>query len=287
MASALSLDCRIRFCRVNRMAARRATRQARASGASPAPALVCRPSSPRAGAEMDAQQPGFGAGGPRLPVPGTMARAAVHGDAHARVAKHAGKARAGELAAPVGAEDLRRLMARHAASSASMQKPACSVFDTGQAKIFRVAQSMTATRWRTPSRISSQAMSAHQNQVRRALALRRTWKADRLPRMDECAVGQPRGSATPTATVRRAIQAGPESLRALASGGLLFARPALGTAATAPLALARRRAPARSLRRLLVVFARERPRALRRHGPRITKVCLLLTFDESALRAMT
>lgn len=56
-----------------------------------------------------------------------------------------------------------------ASSKAATQKPASIVFDNRQARTFRLAQSMIATRYRNPRRIGMYVTSAHHTWLGRSI----------------------------------------------------------------------------------------------------------------------
>ena len=72
--------------------------------------------------------------------------AVVHRDADAGVAQAPGEDEAGELAALIGIEYLRRAVARQGLLQRVRAETRVSVFDSRQARTKRLAQSMTATR---------------------------------------------------------------------------------------------------------------------------------------------
>jgi hypothetical protein len=61
-----------------------------------------------------------------------------------------------------------------ASSSAALQNSTSMVFDTRQDSTFRVAQSITATKYRNPRRIGIYVMSAHQTWFGRVIAMSRS-----------------------------------------------------------------------------------------------------------------
>ena len=76
---------------------------------------------------------------------------AVHGDGDAGVFEGGGELEAGELAALVGIEDLRPAVALQGFSEGLCAEPRASrVLGSRQESTWRVAQSMTATRYRKP-----------------------------------------------------------------------------------------------------------------------------------------
>ena len=75
---------------------------------------------------------------------------AVHGDGNAGVFEGGGKLEAGELAALIGVEDLRPAIALQGFCKGLDTGPGIRVLDSRQESTLRVAQSMTATRYRKP-----------------------------------------------------------------------------------------------------------------------------------------
>ena len=75
---------------------------------------------------------------------------AVHGDRDLRVLENAGELVAGELAALIRIEDFRLAVSGQRVVQSLDAEPDSMVFDSRQARTWRVAQSTIATRYRKP-----------------------------------------------------------------------------------------------------------------------------------------